>query len=319
MKRTPALSVILPVYNQERYLGASIQSVLTQTFRDFELLVIDDGSTDATPKILEAIDDPRLRIIRNDHSGFIQALRTGVEHAGAPWLARMDSDDISAPHRFETQMAFLGAHPECVFVGSIFGIITPNDRFLTPLERFDWRTLTPADITFASVSFADPSTVFCRRTAMESGLYDESFPKNEKPLWYKMLSRGTGAVLGEPLHYVRWRLGSLSRSDMSRDWLDNRDIRQVYHPEADTMRSHRVAPSEQRAKLTAATRCQYYYLLAGDTDAARDVANTAWRQARTSTEAWKMLLRSKLGRPTLRGTKPETPRTHRYRPIARPW
>src|SRR5688500_10981178 len=104
---SPALTVVLPVYNQERYVSAAVHSVLTQTYTDFELLVVDDGSTDATPRILDTIDDPRLRVIRNEHLGFTEALRTGIMHARAPWLARMDSDDISAPHRFQTQMAFL--------------------------------------------------------------------------------------------------------------------------------------------------------------------------------------------------------------------
>lgn len=318
MNNPPALSVVLPVYNQERYIGAAIQSVLRQTFQNFELLVVDDGSTDSTAKILEAITDPRVRIIKKEHAGFIPALRTGIEEARALWIARMDSDDISSPNRFETEMAFLANHPECVFVGSVFGILTPNDYFLAPVERFDWRVLTPADITFASVSFADPSTIFCRLTALQSGLYDEAFPRNETPLWYKMLKRGAGAVIGQPLHYVRWRLASMSRADVSRGWLDNRDIRRLYHPESNPQRSHRVLPPEQRARINAAVRCQNYYLLAGDVHAAREVARSTLRQKPASTEAWKMLLRSKLRRPVLSplrlGTEPS-----RYRPVSSPW
>jgi hypothetical protein len=313
------LTVILPVFNQERYVSAAVHSVLSQTYANFELLVIDDGSTDATPKILDSIKDSRLRVIRNNHLGFIHALRTGIEHARTPWLARMDSDDISAPHRFETQMAFLAAHPECVFVGSVFGIVTPNDRFLAPVEQFEWRALTALDITFATVSFADPSTIFSRRVALDSGLYDESFPKNEKPLWYKMLSRGMGAVLGEPLHYVRWRLGSLSRTEMSKGWLDNRDIRRAYDTKSTALISHRVPPTERRAKLSAAARCQFYYLLAGDLDAAREVASATWREAPASSESWKLLLRSTLGRPMLRGSVHAAGVKPQYRPVARPW
>ncbi|MGH7603723.1 MAG: glycosyltransferase family 2 protein [Gemmatimonadaceae bacterium] len=317
MKSTPALSVVLPVYNQDRYIGAAVQSVLRQTFQDFELLVVDDGSTDRTPKILDAIADPRLRIIKKKHAGFIQALRTGIQEARAPWVARMDSDDVSSPNRFETEMAFLANHPECVFVGSVFGIVTPNDYFLAPVERFDWRVLSATDITCASVSFADPSTIFCRRTALQSGLYDEAFPRNETPLWYKMLARGNGVVIGEPLHYVRWRLGSMSRADVLRGWFDNRDIRRLYHPESNPQRSHRVLPPEQRARVNAAARCQNYYLLAGDIAAAREVAKSALRQRPLSSEVWKMLLRGQLRRPTLRRAK--SANSIPYRAVAAPW
>src|SRR6266566_5787935 len=110
--QSPSLSVVLPVYNQERYLGAAVKSILNQTYRDFELVVIDDGSTDATPNILAAINDPRLRVIRNRHAGFIEALRTGIDRARAPWIARMDSDDLSVSSRLATQMAFLARNPE---------------------------------------------------------------------------------------------------------------------------------------------------------------------------------------------------------------
>ncbi len=294
------LSVVLPVYNQERYLGAAVKSILNQTYRDFELIVIDDGSTDTTPNILEAINDPRLRVIRNQHAGFIEALRTGIIHARAPWIARMDSDDVSATSRLATQMAFLARNPEYVFVGSVFGIVTPNDRFLEPVDHFDWRSLEAADITFATVSFADPSTIFSRRVALECGLYDQSFPGSEKPLWYKMLSRGRGAVIGQPLHYVRWRLGSLSRTDMSKGWLDNRAIREKYDPEGVGLLVQKRAPTLERAKLNAAIRCQQYYLLAGDFKAARHVAAQTVRAAPASGEAWKMVLRSSLRQPSVR-------------------
>lgn len=315
--QSPSLSVVLPVYNQERYLGAAVKSILNQTYRDFELVVVDDGSTDATPNILATINDPRLRLIRNKHLGFIEALRTGIDHARAPWIARMDSDDLSASSRLATQMTFLASHPEYVFVGSVFGIVTPNDRFLEPVEQFDWRALESADITFARVSFADPSTIFSKQVALECGLYDQAFPGNEKPLWYKMLSRGRGAVIGRPLHYVRWRLGSLSRTDMSKGWLDNRAIRQKYDPENVGVLVQKRAPTAQRAKLNAAIRCQQYYLLAGDAGAARQVAADALRAAPTSSEAWKMIVRGGLMRPALRGSN-AVERSMRYAAVAQP-
>src|SRR5690348_17180507 len=181
---TPTVSVIMPVYNQERYVMAAVQSVLGQTWRDFELLIVDDGSTDGTIPLLRQISDPRVRVICAEHGGFTAALARGIAEARARWIARMDSDDLCTPNHLERQLRFLAEHPECVFVGSVFGLVTPYDRYLKPAVQFDWRALTPRDITLASVSFADPSTVFCRETALSVGLYDPDF-QNEKPLWYK--------------------------------------------------------------------------------------------------------------------------------------
>lgn len=314
---TPALTVILPVYNQERYVREAVKSILTQTFHDFELIVIDDGSTDATGRILQEFDDPRLRVIAGNHRGFLSALRIGIEHARAPWLARMDSDDISAPDRLQRQIGFLAEHPECVFVGSVFGIATPNNRFLVPSERFDWRLLEPDDITFAKVAFADPSAVFSRRIALEVGLYDEAFPKNEKALWYKMLTRGRGAVIGQPIYYVRWRLGSLSRSDLENARRTNNEIRLRYHPASAEKIAKRPLVREREANLHAAERCHNYYLLAQDYAAARQTAVQALRAAPLSARPWKMCLRSLLRRVSLRS--PFRPGPHEFRPIGQPW
>lgn len=313
----PALTIILPVYNQERYVREAVESILTQTFRDFELIVVDDGSTDATPQVLQEFDDPRVRVIGGGHRGFVTALRTGIEQARAPWLARMDSDDISAPNRLERQMKFLSEHPECVFVGSIFGIVTPNNRFLVPNERFDWRPLTPDDITFAKVAFADPSAVFSRRIALEVGLYDDAFPKNEKALWYKMLTRGMGAVIGHPIYYVRWRLGSLSRSDLENARRVNNEIRQRYHPESAEQIAKRPLVGERQANLYAAEKCHNYYLLARDYVAARQTVLATLRTAPLSPEPWKMFLRSILRRVSLRS--PFGPSRQQFRPIGQPW
>jgi len=117
--RTPRIAVVLPVYNGERYLAEAIQSVLKQTFTDFELVVIDDGSTDGTAEILEGFRDPRLRVIRfPQNRGLVTALNTGVRESRSDLIARMDADDICVPQRFERQVAFLDAHPEVAVCGT---------------------------------------------------------------------------------------------------------------------------------------------------------------------------------------------------------
>ena len=100
---TPRISIIMPVWNGEKFIAAAVDSLLAQTFTDFELLVIDDGSTDHTPEILRGYTDPRVRIFRLDHAGIVVALNHGLAQARADWIARLDADDLSLPRRLELQ------------------------------------------------------------------------------------------------------------------------------------------------------------------------------------------------------------------------
>lgn len=117
--RTPRISVVMPVHNEERHVRKAVDSILEQTFGDFECIVVDDGSTDATADILAALDDPRIRILRNAQCRGIQrALRQGMEAARGEYIARQDGDDLSAPGRFAAQVRHLEEHPDCVLVGT---------------------------------------------------------------------------------------------------------------------------------------------------------------------------------------------------------
>ena len=101
------LSIILPVFNGEPYIRDAIHSILNQEFKDFELLVIDDCSSDKTPNIIESIKDPRLKIFRNDvNKGLISSLNIGIRAANSPLIARMDADDISMSNRISEQYEF---------------------------------------------------------------------------------------------------------------------------------------------------------------------------------------------------------------------
>ena len=96
--RTPHVSVVLPVYDGERYVAEAIRSVLAQTYEDFELIVIDDGSTDHTGEVLSVFSDARLRVIRfPEHRGLVEALNYGIRESDSPLIARMDADDICMP------------------------------------------------------------------------------------------------------------------------------------------------------------------------------------------------------------------------------
>lgn len=125
---TARVSVVLPVKNGMPYLPAAVQSVLAQTYRDFELIVIDDGSTDGTIDFLGSLSDERVRVIAAATQGLAGALNSGLASARGEYLARHDADDRSAAGRFERQVALLDAHPEIAVVATCANYIDARDR-----------------------------------------------------------------------------------------------------------------------------------------------------------------------------------------------
>ena len=125
----PVVSVIVPVYNRERYVCDAIHSILGQTFRDFELIVVDDGSTDGSVRAVEAIRDPRLRLVRHRRNLGIPAARnTGLDEARGQLIAWLDSDDVARPNRLSTQVDFLARNPSIAMVGSGAGKMRDDGR-----------------------------------------------------------------------------------------------------------------------------------------------------------------------------------------------
>jgi len=127
----PMVSVVMPVYNCARFLAAAIESILTQTFADFEFLIVDDGSDDATPNIVAdyARRDPRIRAFRNSHNeGIVVALNRGLDESRGHYIARMDGDDISLPDRLEKQVAWIDKKPDIDVLGAALTYIDAHSR-----------------------------------------------------------------------------------------------------------------------------------------------------------------------------------------------
>jgi len=139
--KRPVISVLMPVYNAEKYVAEAVESILNQTFKDFEFIIINDGSTDGSLTILKkyAEQDKRIRLVSRDNKGLIATLNEGIELAHTPYIARMDADDISLPERFEKQYEYMEAHPECVACGTSFQYILPDGElgptFTVPSEH----------------------------------------------------------------------------------------------------------------------------------------------------------------------------------------
>ena len=115
----PKITVFIPVHNREGYIGDAIQSILGQNFQDFDILLIDDGSTDRSIEVMRSFHDPRITIVRNETNlGIPRTRNRGLELARGEYIALLDSDDRASPHRLQKQAAYLDAHPDCVQVGS---------------------------------------------------------------------------------------------------------------------------------------------------------------------------------------------------------
>jgi glycosyltransferase involved in cell wall biosynthesis len=115
----PKVSVLMPVYQGEKYLREAIESILAQTFTDFEFIIVEDGSTDRSAGIVQSYSDPRINLIRNDSNlGLIASLNKGLDTVSGEYIARMDQDDISLPERLAKQLAFMEEHPDIAASGT---------------------------------------------------------------------------------------------------------------------------------------------------------------------------------------------------------
>jgi glycosyltransferase involved in cell wall biosynthesis len=133
---SPRVSVAIPVYNREKYLPDAIDSILAQTFADFELLIIDDGSTDSSVAVVRSYNDPRIRLIcHKKNSGVAVARNSAVAHARGEYLAFLDSDDWAYPQRLAKQVAFLDSHPDCAAVGAWIEWMAEDGRSLRRAKR----------------------------------------------------------------------------------------------------------------------------------------------------------------------------------------
>lgn len=208
--RGPRVSIVLAVYNGERHLRKAIQSLLTQTFRDFELIVVNDGSTDRSREIVLASSDPRVRLLDNPQNlGLTPSLNRGIDAARGEFIARLDADDVATPNRLACQIAFLDRHPEIALVGSWWRRIDETGRRLG-------RERSPLDHTLLrwSLLFYCPfnhSAVTWRRHAVNDavGPYDSTFSyAMDWEYWSRIASRLRVANIGRVL--AEYRVGPYS-------------------------------------------------------------------------------------------------------------
>ena len=220
----PKISVVMPVWNGEKYLRAALDSVLAQTFVDFELIVVDDGSTDGTLGILESYPDPRIKILRLDHGGIVTALNRGVEAARGDWIARQDSDDISRPERFAQQWRAVHEKADAVLSYtdvSLIGLETAGlgrARFPRTKAMLALRLCWQNPIVHSTVMFR-------KETFLRAGGYLPNERHAEDfALWGRMLETGDFIGLPERLLDFRVHPESVSKGNLETQIALNAEI-----------------------------------------------------------------------------------------------
>ena len=208
---------MIPAHNAAETIEAAILSVLEQDFQDFELWILENGSSDRTVEIARKYEGPRVKVFELGPIGFQKALTWGIEMAQTPYIARMDADDICLPFRFSSQLWVLEKHPEYVLCGSDVMVLTPFNHIME-IRHAGRRS---GEVGFYHMSdipgkekrfFGDPNVIFRREAALKVGLYDDRFPVGDVSLWIRMLKVSKGYELAKPTLLYRWIPRSMSNT-----------------------------------------------------------------------------------------------------------
>jgi glycosyltransferase involved in cell wall biosynthesis len=214
------VSVVMAVYNAAKYLRESVDSILSQTFRDLELIVVNDASTDASAEILQAFDDPRIRVITHaTNQGAAASRNDALAAARGDFVAIMDADDISAPSRLEVQVSFLDSHPDVALVGcAVYDNIddqgsTLHTSHLPEDNDAIQRTLVER------WCFLHPSIMFRKEVYEQVGGYRNEFePAEDHDFILRVLDRHKAHNL--PVKLVRYRINPKGLSVVGHDYID---------------------------------------------------------------------------------------------------
>jgi hypothetical protein len=271
----PRVSCLMPVYNCERYIEDAVDSVLSQTFQDFELIIVDDGSTDDTRAILRKYEaqDCRVVVIEKENDGIVSALNVGLARCRGHYVARMDGDDICAPERFAIQVQYLDEHEHCVCVGGNFMGID-EDGTPQKIFRYDRNTLTSFDTFPVRVALTcHPLAMFRRAALLAAGGYRSTFPHAEDyDLFLRIADFGAIDNPDKLLFFYRGHAGSVSRSN-----LELQETAATY-AEIAALLEHRGIPHGIDAHTTFETACRRINQLFPERTTAAYIQFRIWRR-----------------------------------------
>jgi glycosyltransferase involved in cell wall biosynthesis len=303
---SPSVSVCMPVYNTERYVAEAVESILAQTFGDFEFIIIDDGSTDGSRAILEryAKQDDRIRLISRPNTGIAGARNEALGLARGELIAVMDSDDVALPERFEVQVAYLREHPEVVCLGSVVQCIDEAGRYL--FESFHLATDHEAMQEMAlrgQCPLAHPSMMMRREAVLAVNGYDPEFGLAEDhDLILRLGERGKLANLPQALQKYRWHDQSISAKKQALQADRGKlAVLRAWERRGIERRDFSVTPwrpTNRHARFEYAVRFGWTGYMRGDREMAQVYAAKALRLIPWRSDGWRLLacIVLKLGR-----------------------
>lgn len=205
------VTVLMPAYNAGKYITEAIESVLQQSFKDFQLLIINDGSTDNTEEIIHSLKEERIVLVNQPHKGIAAALNKGLSMTQSIYIARFDADDICFPQRLQQQVSFLDNHPEFITIGCDAEYISEDGQHL-----FDFRAIghTHEEIIqkiYSYCPFIHSSVMFRKQAVINAGGYCEHAHNFEDYfLWIQLLKQGKFYNLPQQLIKVRFNPASVT-------------------------------------------------------------------------------------------------------------
>lgn len=216
------ISVIMGVYNAEDTISDAIHSIINQTYSNWELIICDDGSTDASHSIAESFDDPRILVISNEKNmGLGYALNRCIEKAKGPFIARMDADDLSMPHRLEKELEVMKSNPQYGVVSCKIIMFDDVGEYLTATSDIDHFVPRPEDFIIGS-PIAHPACMMRKELLDSIGGYNEgreTLRVEDVDLWIRLLKKGCQfCVLQEPLYKWRFDYDTIRRQRMVYRW-----------------------------------------------------------------------------------------------------
>lgn len=261
--KSPKVSVVLSVYNGEKYLCEAIGSILNQSFADFELIIVDDGSTDLTPEIIRSYKDPRIRVLRHENQGLAYSLNRGIMASRGQYIARMDDDDVSLPARLERQVAFLEQHPACGIVGTWAMNMTEEGEDLYVSEMPESDSDARRMLVYQS-PFYHGSVMFRRSLFEAAGPYPEELGLffEDWVLFRRFAEKSGLANLGEVLY--KFRLRPFSVNNRTRKQMQRlRSIVNRFVLTGGLLKGDEDFLRSMRTSLTPEKRQALYYLKCG--------------------------------------------------------
>ena len=254
--KCPEVSIIVPIYNGAAYLSETLISLLSQTFGNFELLAVDDGSTDNSSEIVRSFDDERIRLIKKKNGGLCDALNAGIAEAKADWVARCDQDDISFPERLERQLKVMKNRPEAI------GLFAYTTKFGS---KHRWSNADKVVMAPGEVKNFEPmkdgcllgSTMFMQTAALRSagGFRQAYYPADDLDLELRLAQAGTVLILREPVIAYRFHTGAntyrlFAEMQEKRRWAEDSYTRRMESvPELTLDEFRKAQPKDVRVRL----------------------------------------------------------------------